>query len=280
MSITRFIKLIPSQESEYLVLKYPNAFLLLTVIAMRARRTHGHPDGLKVGECHIGDYQSCGITRQQYRTALTVLCDRGIVEIVETCRSRKKDTDTPPLSPPLFCTPPTVQTGNVQKSTKGSTTRGTLVRLLTTDVYDINAEDPNQQTNHRPTTDQPPTNHEQERTRKKKNGKKEQPPTGDGVLADKKFLREFVSLTAEENEKLLAAHGEITLNLILDKLNDYKGSSGKTYKSDYHAIHSWVLDRIKEDTKNGKSKEPTYGAEPSKAGEPKFRANKVVSFGE
>lgn len=128
----RFIKLIPSAETEYLLHNKPNAFKLLYYIAKRARREDGHPDGLKPGQCYLGDWEACGLTRQNYRSSLAILVMRGHVKIEETCRTR-------------------------QKSTTGSTTVGTLVELLTTSVYDINKCIDNHEVNHRPTTDQPQT---------------------------------------------------------------------------------------------------------------------------
>ena len=153
MSIDRFIKFIHSEESDYLLENYPNAFLLLSLIAGRARRVSGKPDGLEIGECYIGDYEKAGIqSRQSYRTALSILETRLHIKKVESCRTRKKST-----------------TG----STTGSTTVGTKVKLLRSDVWDINPEINNHlnphHTNHRPTTDQPPTNHEQEAKEAKEN---------------------------------------------------------------------------------------------------------------
>ena len=34
---------------------------------------------------------------------------------------------------------------------------------------------------------------------------------------------------------------------------NYKGSSGKKYKSDYRAILTWVIDKVKQDTARQKS---------------------------
>jgi hypothetical protein len=48
-----FVKLIRSTLTDFLQEKHPNAFLLLSLIARRARRTSGHPDGLKIGECYV-----------------------------------------------------------------------------------------------------------------------------------------------------------------------------------------------------------------------------------
>lgn len=51
-----------------------------------------------------------------------------------------------------------------------------------------------------------------------------------------------VKLTKEEYDKLVAENGEELTKACISKLDNYKGSSGKKYKSDYRAILSWVLD--------------------------------------
>ena len=119
MSNERFIKYIPSEAASWLRSKYPFAFLLLNLIAERARRLPNDPSGLEIGEAYIGDYESIGCTRQQYRTALHVLIHRKYLTICETCRTRKK-------------------------STTGPTTVGTKVKLLNSDIWDMNLENTNQ----------------------------------------------------------------------------------------------------------------------------------------
>ena len=42
--------------------------------------------------------------------------------------------------------------------------------------------------------------------------------------------------------------------LLTIHLDNYKGSSGKTYKSDYRAILSWVIEKIKEKSQKVKGK--------------------------
>ena len=130
----RFIKFNPdSEEAEFLLEKHPNAFLLLTLIAMRARRTSGSPDGLMIGESHIGDYKKCGIeTRDKYRTALEILIARKHVLKMETCRTR-------------------------QKSPTGTPTIGTKVKLLKSEVWDVNLEVENHTNPHRIPTESPRT---------------------------------------------------------------------------------------------------------------------------
>lgn len=58
---------------------------------------------------------------------------------------------------------------------------------------------------------------------------------------------EFVSLTEEEHQKLIAEHGEPKTTRMIGILNNYKGSSGKKYKSDYLAILNWVIKRVEEE---------------------------------
>jgi hypothetical protein len=135
----RFIKFIPSEEADYLLLNKFNAFRLLTIIAMRARREPGHPDGLLPGQCHIGDWETMGMSEQNYRTAKKILVNRKHIKIIETNRTRKK-------------------------STTGTTTTGTLVELLSLTVYDINKSVDNDRANDCLTTDQ-------RRTRKNKKEK-------------------------------------------------------------------------------------------------------------
>lgn len=139
MSEIRFIKFIPSAEALYLAKKHHNAFILLMFIAERARRENGHPDGLLIGECHIGDYKKYGLTEKEYRTAKKILVERKHIEIIETCRTRKSEKNSK-------------STLNLQNSEKSATERatktttvGTLVKLISSTVYDINPEPSNQQ---------------------------------------------------------------------------------------------------------------------------------------
>ncbi|GIO42514.1 hypothetical protein J41TS4_22720 [Paenibacillus apis] len=60
---------------------------------------------------------------------------------------------------------------------------------------------------------------------------------------------EFVSLTQDEYNKLISAHGEDTTKRMIEILNNYKGSSGKKYKSDYMAILNWVVKRVEEEVR-------------------------------
>jgi hypothetical protein len=58
---------------------------------------------------------------------------------------------------------------------------------------------------------------------------------------------EFVSMTQEEYDKLLEAHGQDKLNRIIEALDNYKGANNKKYASDYRAILTWVVNRVEDD---------------------------------
>ena len=219
MSNERFIKFITSEESEYLQENYPNAFLLLCLIARRARRLGGHPDGLEIGEAHIGDFNKAGIeTRGQYRQALDILIKRAHIKKVETCRTR-------------------------QKTTTGTTTKGTKVKLLRSDVWDINSEDNNHRNDQRATTEQPPSNHEQERTRKKKKEKKVNTPPI--FLIER---RKDVSTSEEDHNKLVEKYGIDFVNEAYDFLDNWKSSQTEEKKNectDIGRLRNWAINAFK-----------------------------------
>ncbi len=56
---------------------------------------------------------------------------------------------------------------------------------------------------------------------------------------------DFVSLTSSEYQKLVEEHGEALAKRMVETLSNYKGAHGKRYKSDYRAILSWVVDKVK-----------------------------------
>lgn len=60
---------------------------------------------------------------------------------------------------------------------------------------------------------------------------------------------EFVTMTEEEYNKLVDKYGEENTQKMIEKLDNYKGAKGKTYKSDYRAILNWVVDEIMKEQK-------------------------------
>lgn len=183
--------------------RHPFELSLLLLIARRARRTHEfNTKGLSVGEALVGDFERCGLTRQQYRTSLKKLKKWGFI-------------------------------------TTKSTNKGTIATLINSDVYDINAEDSNQQTNHSSTSKQPAANHQlttNKNVKKEKNGKNE-----------KKTYGEFVQLTEKEHGRLLEDFGSKNLHLMLEKLNNYLGADKKRlkkYTSHNHVLRGWVAEGL------------------------------------
>lgn len=61
-----------------------------------------------------------------------------------------------------------------------------------------------------------------------------------------------VFLTEEEFQKLVDIHGEPAAREMIEILDNYKGSSGKQYKSDYRAILNWVVERWEQKPKSQK----------------------------
>ena len=53
-----------------------------------------------------------------------------------------------------------------------------------------------------------------------------------------------VKLTEKEYNSLVVKYGNTNTQKFIEKLENYKGATGKKYKSDYKAILSWVVDAI------------------------------------
>lgn len=83
------------------------------------------------------------------------------------------------------------------------------------------------------------TAEETQEPEKKPRKKKDEPP--------KIKYGEYVRMTEEEHQKLVDAYGPEMAARMVEVLDNYKGSKGKTYKNDYRAILSWVADRVKEE---------------------------------
>ena len=58
---------------------------------------------------------------------------------------------------------------------------------------------------------------------------------------------DFVSLTNDEYSSLVAKLGEDGAKRCIEILDNYKGATGKKYKSDYRAILNWVVNRYEEE---------------------------------
>ena len=98
-----------------------------------------------------------------------------------------------------------------------------------------------------------------ESTKKNINIPPHEPAANKKAASDKIRYADFVTLTEAEHQKLVDKHGQAVTVQLIAKLNDYKGAHGKKYKSDYHAIHSWVLKAYLEEQER-KPKEKGYQA--------------------
>jgi len=64
---------------------------------------------------------------------------------------------------------------------------------------------------------------------------------------EKKKYAEFVMLTEDEYGKLVEKFGEEAAKRMIEVLDNYKGSSGKKYASDYRTILNWVWERVRDE---------------------------------
>jgi len=65
----------------------------------------------------------------------------------------------------------------------------------------------------------------------------------------KEKYAEFVFMFSDEYKKLSEQHGDENTKIFIAILNNYKGSKGVKYKSDYLTILNWVIDKAKKDGK-------------------------------
>ncbi len=68
---------------------------------------------------------------------------------------------------------------------------------------------------------------------------------------------DFVSLTNAEYEALVAKLGEDGAKRCIEILDNYKGSTGKKYKSDYRTILNWVVQRYEEEQSRKRRDKPS-----------------------
>jgi hypothetical protein len=63
---------------------------------------------------------------------------------------------------------------------------------------------------------------------------------------NKTLYGEFVELMDSEYESLVQKYGEQFTLKCIETLDNYKGATGTTYKSDYRAILNWVVERVRD----------------------------------
>lgn len=128
----KFIKMMRGREAIELM-KSPNTFTLLALIAMRARRTEEfNLDNLKPGQALIGDHKALGLTRGQYRHALNNLRSNQIV----TTKATNKGTvvtiiNTMIFDPNIKYEQPSEQPDNNHPDNQTTTTNKNVVKNVT-----------------------------------------------------------------------------------------------------------------------------------------------------
>ena len=90
-----------------------------------------------------------------------------------------------------------------------------------------------------------------------KSNKRDNRGMGEEEEKEKKHFAEFVTMTNVEYEKLINTYGEEFTKRCIETLDNYKGSSGKKYKSDYRAILNWVIEKV-ETSKPQKTNKPSW----------------------
>jgi len=181
-----------------------------------------------------------------YKSAFDVLCKHGFIKVVKkSCNHYQANVIT------LL---------NFDRVTDKVTNK--VIDELTNevDVYPIKIEQGNNKGNYQSNGDiHKTTNNKTIKTIKQEII----PETEVSVKSNKKQkikFSEFVSLTQEEYNKLIQEHSESATKRMIEILNNYKGSSGKKYKSDYLAILNWVVNRYS-DEKNKSSQSRTMSFE-------------------
>lgn len=117
----------------------------------------------------------------------------------------------------------------------------TIVNWANYQALDTEGDKPTdkQPTSNRQATDKQPTTNKNVRSKELKNERK-----------DKIQYAEFVQMTEQEYNTIVERFGQTTADQAIQTLDDYKGASGKKYASDYRAILSWVIDKLKNKPQN------------------------------
>jgi len=76
---------------------------------------------------------------------------------------------------------------------------------------------------------------------------------------EKKHYGEFVTLTEKEYNSLIERYGKADADAMIEILDNYKGSKGAKYRSDYRAILLWVHKRLEEDRQRDNKNNERYG---------------------
>lgn len=92
---------------------------------------------------------------------------------------------------------------------------------------------------------------------KKSKVKKEETPAPDKIA-----FAEFVHMKQSEYDTLVEKHGKAATDKLIEVLDNYKGANKKKYDSDYRAILSWVVDKVKKENPHLFRKAEATGGNP------------------
>ena len=81
---------------------------------------------------------------------------------------------------------------------------------------------------------------------KESKGKKSKAKKDETPAPDKIKFAEFVHMKQSEYDTLVEKYGKAATDKCIEVLDNYKGANKKKYDSDYRAILSWVIDKVKE----------------------------------
>ncbi len=202
-----YIKSARCEEAWTLLKKNYHAFILLWVIAQRARRIKDEINKLEIGEAMIGDFENYGMSKQNYRTAKKIL---------ETCKL----------------------------VTLKVTNKGTIAKIIDTRIYDININESNQQTNiqlthnqHTANTQLTPNNNDNNDKEVKNDKENIYSPIFD--FWNSKNIIVHRNLTDKMKRKLQAVLKDKTQEEILCAIDNY---ATVLKSNDYYWTHEWTLE--------------------------------------
>lgn len=117
-----FLKYIKNGKSSWLRANFPNSYLVLSVIAERARRESGFDDGLQIGDAIIAYEElgnACGLTKKETRTAVKKLFELSQVKLIWNGKN-------------FF---------NCEKRSFKRAHNCLVVNLISSDIWDINCDE-------------------------------------------------------------------------------------------------------------------------------------------
>ncbi|MCF2717840.1 hypothetical protein LWE69_11680 [Paenibacillus sp. UKAQ_18] len=130
------------------------------------------------------------------------------------------------------------------------TNKYSVVTIDNWGIYQGDDQNNDQQIVHQMTNKRPSNDHQMTTNKNVKNIENVKNDKKKDSIPKIKFA-EFVKLTQQEYDKLVLAHGEDKTKRMIEILDNYKGSKGKKYASDYRAILNWVVERVEEEEQKG-----------------------------